>query len=78
MLILYFCAGIGLIAAGGKFFCISLFFYLLFISWTGIKSVVTRSNFLLSAIENLLIASAGGAIAYWVGNRFESFMRSTP
>ncbi|KAL7489664.1 hypothetical protein ACHAW6_015356 [Cyclotella cf. meneghiniana] len=39
-----------------------------------VKSWATRGNFLFSAMENLSITVAGGAVAYGIGVGFQSFM----
>jgi VIT1/CCC1 family predicted Fe2+/Mn2+ transporter len=41
----------------------------------GIKTWATRSTFVTSAVENLVIAGLGGAIAYVVGAFFDHILR---
>ncbi len=40
-----------------------------------VKTWATRGKPLRSALENLVVATAGGALAYWVGSLFDRFVR---
>ena len=39
-----------------------------------VKTLATRGNWFLKGAENLAIAAVGGAVAYWVGSAFESWL----